>query len=162
LSTEELAGLSTSQLLEVESRVKLAFWQFAVVLGLKVVAGMVLWSAYDRATQHVESGYVIANLVLFVALIVSYVFLAVGLTRVSIRLGRNHRSVVAWFIALPVILIALSFVSSFGFELAGFGGFLGFVFVNGLYASPAAIWLSLKRDLEHRLDEATSLRSLAR
>jgi len=152
---EDIPELTADQLLRVDRQIKRSVWTFAAIVGLKIVADMELRTAYVQGGQRVPPAYLIVYFLLLAALIVSYVYLAIRLTGAWTMLGRNAWPVVAWFIALPFAIAAVTLA----LRRLPFS-FLGLLLVNGLYASPFVILVSVRRELERRLEESTSLRSL--
>src|SRR5215471_2081557 len=155
MSTEDLATQS-DELLKIAGRVKRAFGQFVIVWSLKIIAGLAFLSAYTPADPRSAWPYAIAGLVLIPCLIASYAFMAIRLTSASRQLGQSAGGILGWFVALPVILVLLS-LSGPGPELGGFGGAVGFWLSSALLASPIAIWLSIKRELDRRIERSLSL-----
>ena len=152
---EDPPDLSADQLFDVDRRVRSALWRFAGILGLRIVADLVRTASYPSA-RSVPPAFALIDLLILVALFVSYVFLAIRLTRASKTLGRNPGPVALWFIALPFLLVVVTFLARRGFHFA----VLSVLLINLLYASPFVILLSIRRELERRISEATSLRSI--
>ncbi len=148
------AELTVDTLLSVQRSLNTVFWPFVVAFTVKVLADLAYVGAFRPRQPAAARPYFVADLAASALLLAAFVTLGLGLVRASRMLGRSARLVVGWFLALPVVILAIPALG--GAELGGFG-FMIFVFANALLASPAAIWLSLRREIEDRLEELSRI-----
>ena len=135
------------------------FWPFLIVFLVKLLSGLIVAgsgsSGESDGAARVPTTHPV-DFALTILLVIAYLALAVGLTKACAAIGRKRSLVLGWFVALPAIVVLLSALSAHVY-LGGFGGMIGFLLLNALLASPAFIWLSVRRDLEERFEEYSKI-----
>ena len=131
----------------LHAHLRRAFIAFVTVFLVRVGANIFVFARLKPGDPGLAA-YVWAAYILFAALLVTYVVLAVYTCRTVIALGRSADLHAAYFFFLPLVVFGLSKATQLP---------LGFIIGNAILGSPIAVYLLLANELEGELREESRL-----